>query len=260
MIRFILVCALAASPAFADLTGASGLPAYTAASIVLAATQLPQALAPNAIATLYGTNLSYNPPAVPVAQTQGMLPTTLAGVTVSVNGIPANLFYVSATQINFLIPYTINGSTASIFVLRDSAFGPTVNIPLAPAAPAFFQSLPNVALAVHPTGVLISAAAPAMPGEVVILFAEGLGRTRPDIQNGAITVMATPLYTPASLTILLNGVPLPAANIWYAGLAPGFSGLYQVNVQLPAQLDTNPQIQMAIGSITSPSGVTLPTP
>jgi uncharacterized protein (TIGR03437 family) len=190
VIRFILLCALAVlsevPPAFADLTGASGLPSYTAGSIVLAATQQAQALAPNAIATLYGTNLSYNPPAIPVAQTQGILPTTLAGVSVSVNNIPAGLFYVSATQINFLIPYTINVSTASIYVLRDGSFGPTVNIPLAPTAPAFFQSVPNVALAVHATGTLISAAAPAMAGEVIILFAEGLGRTRPDIQNGAI--------------------------------------------------------------------------
>jgi uncharacterized protein (TIGR03437 family) len=258
VIRFILGCALAVLPAFADLTGASGAPAYTAAGVVNAATQLAQTLAPNTIATLYGTNLSYADP-TSAGTVQGTLPTTLGGVTVTVNGIAANLFYVSATQINFLIPYTITAATAAIFVLRDGTSGPTVTVPLAAAAPAFFEWNTNLVLAVHSTGELISATAPAVPNEVIILFAAGLGRTQPDIGNGQITVRATSLLDLADFRILLNGAPLPVADTWYAGLAPGFSGLYQINLQLPTQLPDNPQIQIAMGQQISPSGVTLTT-
>jgi len=182
----------------------------------------------------------------------------VGGVTVSVNGIPANLFYVSPTQINFLIPYTITAATAAIVVVRDGTAGPTVTVPLAATAPAFFEWNGNLALAVDASGNLISAASPAMPGEVIILFAEGLGRTQPDIQSGEVVSRATPILALAGLQILLNGTPVPPASILYAGLAPGFSGLYQINLVLPAWLPPDPDIQIAIGTEISPEGVELP--
>ena len=220
---------------------------------------MAQTLAPNAIATLYGTNLSYNTQAVTAADLEGgTLPTSVAGVTVSVNGIPANLFYVSPTQINFLIPYTITAATAAIVVVRDGTAGPTVTVPLAATAPAFFEWSGNLALAVDASGNLISAASPAMPGEVIILFAEGLGRTQPDIQSGEVVSRATPILALAGLQILLNGTPVPSGSVLYAGLAPGFSGLYQINLVLPSWLPPDPDIQIAIGTEISPEGVELP--
>jgi uncharacterized protein (TIGR03437 family) len=220
---------------------------------------LVQTLAPNAIATLYGTNLSYTTEAVTASNlVAGTLPTTLGGVTVSVNGILANLFYVSPGQINFLIPYTIIAATAAIYVIRDGTAGPTVTVPLATAAPAFFLSGSNIVLAVHATGELISADFPAMPNEVIILFAEGLGRTQPDIQSGEVAQSATPILDLAGFAILLNGTALPAGNVFYAGLAPGFSGLYQINLLLPSNLPEDPQIQVTMGSQVSPAGVELP--
>jgi uncharacterized protein (TIGR03437 family) len=255
---FFCALLLLAIPARADLSGASGAPAYTAAGIVQAATQLSQTLAPNTIATLYGTNLSYSTHAVTAADlSMGVLPTTLEQVTVSVNGIPANLYYVSPGQINFLIPYTITTPTAAIHVLRQGTVGPTVTVPLAIAAPGFFQWNGNLALAVHATGELISAASPATGGEVIILFAAGLGRTAPDLGSGVVAIRATPILDLADFQVLVNGVALPSANVYYAGIAPGFSGLYQINLLLPAVLTTNPQIQMAMGQQTSPAGIVL---
>ena len=262
MDRCLILCALVclAIPARADLSGASGAPAYTAAGIVHAATQLVQTLAPNTIATIYGTNLAFLTHAVtPADLIAGTLPTTMAEVTVSVSGIPANLYYVSPGQINFLIPYTITTPTASIFVLRQGSQGPTVTFPMAGATPAFFEWNGNLALAVHATGELISGTSPAVGGEVIILFAAGLGRTMPDIGSGVVAQRATPILALADLQILLNGVALPAVNVYYAGIAPGFSGLYQINLLLPALLPSNPEIQVVMGPQMSPPGVILPS-
>lgn len=220
---------------------------------------MPQSLAPNAIATIYGTNLSYDTHAVAAADLQGgTLPTNVDGVEVHVNGIQANLFYVSPTQINFLIPYTITADTVSIVVARDATAGPTVTVPMAVTAPAFFEWNGNFALAVHATGDLITDSSPAVPGEVIILFAEGLGRTQPDIVSGELVQRATPILLISQLQILLNGMPIPAFNVLYAGLAPGFSGLYQINLLLPAWLPANPNVQISIGTELSPDGVELP--
>src|SRR5260370_22233940 len=98
---------LAVTCAWADL-GASTPLTYSAAGIVNAATQGPDALAPNTIATIYGKNLStasYG--ARPSDIVGGTMPTTLQGVSVLVSGRPCALFYVSEGQINFLIPYEL---------------------------------------------------------------------------------------------------------------------------------------------------------
>jgi uncharacterized protein (TIGR03437 family) len=260
---FSIVCGLAilaAPTARADLSGTTGYPSYTAAGIVHAATQLAQTLAPNTIATLYGTNLSFTTHAVTSSDlTGGALPTTMEGVTVYVAGQPAGLFFVSPGQINFLLPYAITTPTASVYVLRQGSGGPTVTIPLAGTSPGFFEWNGNLALAVHANGALITAASPASGGEVIILFAAGLGRTSPDIISGEVVSRATPILNLAQFRILLNGAALPAANVLYAGLAPGFSGLYQINLQLPAVLPSNPAIQIAIGAQVSPVTVQLPS-
>src|SRR3984957_15739088 len=77
-------------------------PSYSAASIVNAATQTAETLAPNTIATIYGTNLSWTTHAVTAGDLNGgTLPNSLEGVSVYVTGILSNLFFVSPGQINF---------------------------------------------------------------------------------------------------------------------------------------------------------------
>lgn len=243
----------------ADLTVPSTAPAYTAASIVQAATQMAAALAPNTIATIYGTNLAYATHAITSGDlVRGGLPTTLDGVTVLMYGIPCGLFYISPGQINFLVPYEVAAASANLQVVRQGVPGPAIAIALAPVSPAFFQWNGNMAIAVHSDGTLISAAAPAQAGEVIVLYAAGLGRTSPDLvpnvpPSSAVTILEAPL-----LQVLLNGAALPAASILYAGVTPGFAGLYQINLRLPDPLPPNPAIQVTIGSASSPPAVLLP--
>jgi uncharacterized protein (TIGR03437 family) len=244
----------------ADLTTASTAPSYSAASIVNAATQTAETLAPNTIATIYGTNLSWTTQAVTAGDLNGgTLPTSLEGVTVYVNGIAGSIFFVSPGQINFLIPYDLLAPSATVYVARQGVAGPPATIQLANTSPGFFQWSGNFALAEHADGSLISSSAPAQAGEIVVLYAAGLGRTSPDVPSGHIVSVATSILYASELQILLNGDPVPASSIYYAGAAPGYAGLYQINLGLPAVLPPDPSIQMVLGAQASPGAVLLYT-
>jgi uncharacterized protein (TIGR03437 family) len=247
----------------AALSTADSAPSFTAAGIVQAATQTAEALAPNTIATLYGRNLSYTTHALVAADLNGgTLPTTLEGVTVYVNGIHSSLFYVSPGQINFLVPYELVTATAAVQVVRDGVAwpgpeDPPVTIQLANTAPGFFQWNGNFAVAEHADGSLISDSSPAAPGEIVVLYAAGLGRTVPDVPSGHVVSIATSILYESQLQILVNGIACPASSVLYAGLTPGFAGLYQINVKLPDALPANPSIQVVIGQQASPGSILL---
>jgi uncharacterized protein (TIGR03437 family) len=256
-------CALKADTA--DTVLNTNAPFFTAASIVQAATQTVETLAPNTLATIYGTNLSWTTHAVDANDLeQGTLPTSLDGVTVIVHGIVCKLLYVSPGQINFLIPYELTASTAQVLVERQGVAGPvgldnlpSVTINLALTAPGFFQWSGNFIVAEHADGSLITTASPAQPGEVVVLFAAGLGRTVPDSGSGVLPTTAATLLYASQLQIVLNASVLPQSSIYYAGVTPGYAGLYQINVTLPDVLPPDPEIQVVIGTQSSPTGILL---
>lgn len=225
-----------------------------------AATQTATALAPNTIATVYGANLSWDTKAVTTTDlVNGLLPTSLDGVQVLVYGEPCGLFYVSPGQINFLVPYDLVLTSAPLQVTRQGVAGPKVTIPLNLTSPAFFEWNGNQAIGVHADGTLISAAVPAQGGETIVLFAAGLGRTSPDLLPDRVPTAAATILYASQLQILLNGTALPASSVLYAGVTPGFAGLYQINLKLPGTLPENPQIQVTIGAQSSPPAVLLPT-
>jgi uncharacterized protein (TIGR03437 family) len=256
----LLSCAaaFASSASYADLTTASTAPFFTAAGVVQAATQTAGTLAPNSLVTIYGTNLSWTTQAVAVGDLRGgSLPTSLDGVNVYADNLLSGLIFVSPGQINFLLPYEIVGSSVSLMIVRQGFASPTVNIPLAIAAPGFFQWDGNFAVAQHADGTLITPAAPARSGETIVLYATGLGRTSPDMPSDHIASTAVSLLYLSQLQVLLNGVPCPASIIYYAGVTPGFAGLYQINLTLPAVLTPNPTIQLVLGSQSSPPSIQL---
>ena len=247
MAAIITMIAAATSHADTD-TG----PSYSAASIVNAATQTAEALAPNTIATVYGTNLAFETYSTSATAVGGSLPTSLGGVTVYVNNLTAPLFFVSPGQINFLIPYQFAPGPASVSVARQGFAGPAVSIQLNATSPGMFP-LNGLALATHLNGTLVSAAAPANPGEIIVIFAVGLGRTSPDTTSGKIDSFPAPIVALPQFQVLLAGTAVPAANVLYAGLAPGFAGLYQINLVVPADVPANPEIRLsAAGQISPP--------
>jgi uncharacterized protein (TIGR03437 family) len=231
-------------------------PSYSIASIANAATNLPAGFAPNSIISIYGTNLSYNTAGAPEGT---VLPTTVGGVLVYFGLIKANLFYVSAGQIDVLIPYSLGPGNAVLQVIRDGTAGPAVSIPLTATAPGLFQSAPNTVLATHADSSLITPSAPASAGEVIIIYATGLGYTIPDQADGEIPAHPAQIANFASLSVLINGVSTGPGTIQYAGATPGCAGLYQINLQLPNPLPANPEVRVEIGAQISPAGLNLPT-
>jgi len=91
----------------------------------------------------------------------------------------------------------------------------------------------------------------------VLLYGTGFGPTEPATPAGDIVNAAVPLRDQA--TIVIGGVTLAAADVLYAGLAPGFAGLYQFNVRLPATLaDGDVPVSIRVGNVQTQDGTTLP--
>lgn len=238
-------------------------PYYTAASVVNAADNQSGSLAANTIGTIYGSNLSYSTTAVGTNDVQkGSLPMMLgkSETTVFINNFAAGLYYVSPGQINFLIPQNQSPGPGTLVVLVDSIEGPTIPVTLGTAAPGLFQLDVQNAVATEADGSLLTAATPAKPGDIVILWATGLGATvniSPESYLEIPTAAAS-LVAGANLSILLDGVAVDPAAIDYAGVAPGYAGLYQINLTLPMSTGSNPEIRLQLDGAISVAGLHLP--
>ncbi len=244
---------------FADTSGSG--PYYTAQSIANSAAGVAGLYAPNTFVTIYGTNLAYATAYLTPAEVSGgVLPTVLGstGVRVLINNIPANIYYVSPTQVNLLIPTSLAPGPAMLQLVVDALAGPAIPIMLLNAAPGFFQLDATTVLGVHLDGSTITAASPAKSGEIVVLFASGLGPTNPAAIPDQIPQAAASVTPMSSFSMLINGVAVDPHQILYAGVVPTFAGLFQINVQLPANLPSNPQIQIGYAGTFSPTGRVLP--
>jgi uncharacterized protein (TIGR03437 family) len=217
--------------------------------IVNAASYQPvtASLAPGELIALTGTGL-YSGSSLLVAPA-GAFPTSLGGVSVTIDNIPCSIYYVSATQIAVTVPYGVASNMtglANIQVSNNGTKSNVVQMYLTDAAPgAFSQNASGIgfAAALHAaTGTLVNASSPAQPGEYISLFLTGLGPVSPTVPDGALgptnPLSYADLYNAGFLAVFFNdyGQNGSAGNpgtIQFAGLAPSLAGLYQINVQVP---------------------------
>lgn len=255
-----LTAALAAvSLAVAESTLPSTAPSYSVAGIVNSASNAPDALAPNAIATVYGTNLSYSTgSAFVVMPTAGWLPVDIDAVRVYVGGVAAPLYYVSPTQINFVIPAELRPGDVDFFTSHDGLAGPLVRITVHDAGPALYPWGQGMIASTHADGSIITKDHPAHAGETVVVYGTGLGKTDPQLATGSISMVAAQIRLLSEFQVLVAGTALQSKSIQYAGVTPGIPGLYQVNLVLPKQVGRDPEIRIAIGNQISPAGMKLP--
>jgi uncharacterized protein (TIGR03437 family) len=238
--------------------GAAGAqaPSYAAADFVNASNYTVGPFAPNSVVSLFGTNLAFG---TAVANGGAQLPTSLANISVQVSNAAVPLLFVSPGQVNFLIPSNLIDGAITVQVERQGLIGPTITLTLVDAAPAPFTDTQNFVLAEdwNKNYALVNAANPASPGDTVVLYLTGLGHTLPNPNPGEVPATAAPLANPAELAVLLNGAAVNPTYILYAGLTPGFAGLYQINLMIPPNTPANPEIRVSMASQTSPAGVLL---
>ncbi len=197
-------------------------------------------LSPGEVISLYGSGLSNGSPATasaPFPKTLGgtQVLITPSGATAPVN---APIYYVSATQINAVVPYNLPNSTSAVTVQVNN------NGTLSNAVQSYVGNT-SVGVFTVPTGglgngailhadySLVSTASPAKVGETVQVFLTGLGAVSPAVTAGSPAPSSNPL---AQVTNPLNAVYIDGqlAAVTYAGLAPGLGGLYQLNVTIPS--------------------------
>lgn len=255
------LCCLLAALAFAlvgsaETSGKREAPTYTAASLVNSATGLPGPFAPNGFATIYGTELAFTTRAMVPEDVRGnILPTVLAGtgVRVLVNSQPAVIYYVSPKQVNFLIPSNLLPGPVEVQLTLDGRAGPAVKIDLSESAPGLFPKDEVWLIAAHADGTLITLEAPARRDEVIVIYASGLGPTRPGVIHGQVPAAAAVIVKLADFSVVLGESPVPRENIWYAGVTPGLAGLYQINVKLPDGAGDDPEVRLRLGERESPA-------
>ena len=206
-----------------------------------AAATFPLTLAPGMFIAIYGAALAAN-----TAQANGLpFPAQLSDAQVLVDGSPIPLYYVSAVQIDAVLPET----AASLLKLtvRNSAGSNTVNVLLDPAVPEIFTlDAPGTGPAAALTSAnyqVVSADNPLHAGDFLELFATGLGRT--SRHDGLDYAVQQP-------TVTIAGKNCP---VTYAGRAPGYAGLDQINCIVPSGIPASPNAPVVVTSGNRSSNV-----
>jgi uncharacterized protein (TIGR03437 family) len=214
---------------------------------------------PGAIVSIFGSFLGPQTGASFALTSKGSLGTTLGGATVTVGGMPAIPLFVQNGQINVILPFNLNTTgEAGVTVTYNNLTSPSFNIPLVPADVQIFTANASGS---GPGSILNqdysdnTAANPAAPGSVVAVYGTGGGMVSPAVAAGDIAG-DTLSWVSSQYSALVNG---ENATVVYAGTAPGLlNGVYQFNVQLPADLPPGPAtLVLLVGASTSQPDVTV---
>lgn len=202
-------------------------------------------VAPGSYVSIFGNNLATSSGGPSTAY----LPVSIQQTSVSFDvpeaglSVPGHLTYVSPQQVNVQIPWELAGQTsARVKVSINAASGAVYSVALAGAAPGIFT-------AVDAQYAAITASHPAMRGQTLILYGTGFGPVnhRPASGEAAPDATSNTISIPV---VLIGGVPAP---VQFSGLAPGYAGLYQINVTVPAEVPAGLQpVSISFDGIGSP--------
>ncbi len=201
-------------------------------------------LVPGELATIFGYSLANTSASAASVPLTG----NLGGTQVTIGGVPAPLLYVSPMQINFQVPWELAGqSQTTILVTTAIGNSSTVTVNLAAIAPAVFTangSGNGQADVFTLQGHLAVAATPATRGQYVLIYCTGLGAVANQPATGAAVsdASAVTIQTP---TVTIGGVQ---ASTNFAGLAPGFVGVYQVNALVPATITPGAAVSLRLSA------------
>ena len=213
-----------------------------ALAVAHAASNQLTAVAPGLLVSIYGTGLGPETPEAGVFGADGLLPTAVGGTQITFGGVASPLLYVSATQVNAQVPDAVAGhATALLEVRRNGLPRASLTVAVQPTAPGLFVGAGNVVAAVNSDGSINGPEHAATRGSIVLLFATGDG-------------LELSGWTQAPVAVSIGG---NAAEVLYAGAAPGFAGLMQINARVPASLAGSLAVVLTVGAVSTAPGPVL---
>ncbi|MBX3630857.1 MAG: matrixin family metalloprotease, partial [Nitrosomonas sp.] len=226
-------------------------PLLTSAGIVSAANPTSRRVAPGSLVTLYGQSF-----ATETLAAEGFpLPTRLGSTEVIINGSKAPLLYVSPTQINALAPAETYAGRSGVIVRNSFGQNHGTAFDMTTAAPELFLLDARRAIALNQNGRLNGPNDPAAGGEVVTLYFTGQGATTPHVPSGHAAPSEPLARVAGAHRVLVAG---REAKVHYLGLAPGFAGLAQANVEMPDGIFGELPVRIEIdGQLGEPGFVTV---
>jgi uncharacterized protein (TIGR03437 family) len=241
----------------------------TITSVVGAGLSTPAvtSISTNGLFTIFGSDLAAAPAGLTGSDiVNNQLPTDLGNTCVRVGAAQWGLFYVSPGQINALAGEVPSSGSVSVQVITNcgtaNEIATVVNVPVAAASPEFLYFVTNAngqnpVATIQQNGAYVGAPGliagatftPAQAEDVLTAFGVGWGATSSSAPAGTIASAAAALTSHYTLT--LGGAPV---NVSYAGLSPGFAGLYQVNFTVPSGLmPGNQALVLNVGGASTPS-------
>jgi uncharacterized protein (TIGR03437 family) len=251
----------------AVITAAASLQAPAATAPAIAAGGIGSAvsgavgLAPGSWVAIYGTNLATMTKELANSDlVDNTIPTSLAGVTVKINGKAAFVQYVSAGQVNVLAPDDTASGSVPVVVTNSVGTSNTVNSNMQAVLPALSVSAGYVRAVRVSDGALVNGTgaaesgfttvAAAKPGDVLALYGSGFGPTDPAVAVGPVFTGAYQTANP--VTVAIGNVP---AQVLWAGLVG--PGAYQINVVAPSVASGDQVVVATVASVNSQAGAML---
>ncbi len=194
-------------------------------------------LSPGGFVALFGTGFGTQNVTAPDS---GPYPATLAGVKVSINGLPAPVYVVSPTLVSAVVPYAVTGSIATVVVTAPGGVSNSVDVPLAATGPGVFAWTANGlgdGIVGQLNGTRIGATNPAVPGTYVTVYLTGLGAVTPAVPEGTVDTTLSNVNAPVAVTI--GG--LAVSDLQFKGLGPTLRSVYVMNIKIPGGLSAGPQ-------------------
>lgn len=186
------------------------------------------------------------------------LTTNLNGTQVLVNDVPAPLYFISGGQIDFEVPFEVPAGNATVSVVRNGQQGNKIYVKIASSAPRFILLTGGPYAVINtpdtPPAVTGNPDHPVKAGDVIVVYTIGLGQTSPAVSTGA-AAPGKPLALVNSVQACFGGdTPfdkMVCVKPDFAGLSPGFVGLYQVNVKIPVLPSGDASFFFTVGTVPS---------
>lgn len=235
-----VVGSLAANPA---------MPLVSAGGVASSASFTNVPLAPGGLISIFGSNLATGT----VLANATLYPPTLGGTQVLLGGVAIPMQVVTQGQINAVVPYDVPvGVPQQLIVQQGAAYAMPETVVVAEAQPEVFTLNESgqgagaiVVVKANGTQFVNGPTAPASAGDALVIYCAGLGNVSPAVPAGSAAPLSTLSYAASTVTVTVGGVP---AQVFFAGLAPGFVGLYQVNAYVPTGVAPGANVPVVVSA------------